>query len=64
MRSLRGSGSGLYLPVEGLGLSFQALELPLDEVGQSLPHFQLKAKSKEGTCYTILCCLSHNCNAN
>lgn len=42
-RSLE-SGRGLDLTVEGLGLSLQAPELLLDEVGQGLPHLQLKAK--------------------
>lgn len=32
----------VYLPVERLSLYFQALELPLDEISQRLPHFQLK----------------------
>lgn len=41
------SGFGLDLPVEGLGLGLQAPKLPLDEVCQGLPHFQLKAAFKE-----------------
>lgn len=45
----QGSGSGLDLAVKGLGLSFQAPELSLDEVGQGLPHFQLRGKFREGT---------------
>lgn len=45
----RDSGFGLDLSVEGLSLSFQAPELPLDEVGQSLPHFQLKAALQHKT---------------
>lgn len=40
------SGFGLYLPVEGLGLRLQAPKLPLDEISQSLPHFQLKGQIK------------------
>lgn len=37
------SGFRLYLSVEGLRLSLQAPKLHLDEVGQRLPHFQLKS---------------------
>lgn len=38
----RDSGRGLDLPVEELRLSLQAPELLLDEVGQRLPHLQLR----------------------
>ena len=38
------SGTGVDLTVEGLCLGLQTAKLPLDEIGQDLPHLHLRGK--------------------
>lgn len=51
-RQQQRSGFSLDLSVEGLRLSLQVAKLHLDEVGQGLPHFQLKSNKNTITMET------------